>query len=93
MYYIYVLLSLKDRKLYIGFTSDLRTRYRNHQSGYVTSTKEHRPLELIYYEAYQSEFEARRRERYLKGGNGRSELKRQLNTTLTKYHYRFRADA
>jgi putative endonuclease len=66
MYYLYLLKSLKDKKLYIGFTSKLSRRLREHNAGEVFSTKGRRPLELIYCEVYKSLTDARRRERNLK---------------------------
>lgn len=51
MYYTYALESLKDNKLYIGWTDDLRERLIKHNKGKVQATKWRRPLELIYYEA------------------------------------------
>ena len=51
MYYVYVLLSKKDSKFYIGLTKDLKARFESHKNGCVKSTKERRPLKLIYYEA------------------------------------------
>jgi len=39
MYYVYVLLSLKDKKFYIGFTNDLKRRLKEHNSGNNISTK------------------------------------------------------
>jgi putative endonuclease len=90
MYYVYVLLSLKDRKLYVGYTADINRRLKDHFEGKSIATKDRRPLKLLYYEAYLEEFEAKRREKYLKGGNGRSQLKIQLTMTLRRYGYRFR---
>ena len=90
MFYVYVLLSDKDRKLYVGLTSDLRERIRKHKSGRVPSTVNRLPVRLIYYECYMMEFEAKRRELYLKGGNGREQLKIQISETLKKFGYRFR---
>jgi len=78
MYYTYVLKSLKDSKLYIGWTDDLRKRFENHNKGLVDSTKFRRPLELIYYEACLSKEKAIKREKQLKTGFGRAYLKRRL---------------
>ncbi|MBA3724025.1 MAG: GIY-YIG nuclease family protein [Candidatus Levybacteria bacterium] len=79
MFYIYILKSLKDNKLYTGFTSDLRKRLKEHQYGNVESTKNRRPLELIYYEAYKEKKGALLREKYLKTTRGKSQLKKQIN--------------
>ena len=88
MFYVYILFSDLDRQLYTGFTDDLKSRYKAHKGGFVKATKQRRPLKLIYYEAYLEETDARRREKYLKGGNGRGELKIQLKTVLTKLKYK-----
>lgn len=52
--------------MYIGSTNDLRKRLAMHNSGKVYSTKLRKPFELIYYEAYRAEKDARRREHNLK---------------------------
>ncbi len=88
MYFVYVLISLKDRKLYIGYTTNLEKRHERHNHGHVPATKHRLPLILIYYEAYKTSTEAKRRERFLKGGNGRVQLKIQLHETLKHYKYR-----
>ncbi len=89
MQYVYVLFSDVDRMLYVGSTGDLRRRWKEHCAGHAPSTKFRRPLRIIYYEAYPSQLEAERREKYLKGGNGRSQLKIQLSVTLFRLGYRF----
>ncbi len=48
MYYTYVLQSKKDGKFYVGFTEDLKQRFELHNKGRVDSTKNRRPLKLIY---------------------------------------------
>jgi len=66
MYYIYLLRSKKDKKLYIGITTQLNKRIQQHNKGEVLSTKGRRPFEVIYYEAYKSKGDAKRREKNLK---------------------------
>jgi len=66
MFYVYILKSKKDRDFYIGSTNDLKSRFEKHNSGKVFSTKLRRPLDLIYYESYKAEQDARRREHNLK---------------------------
>ncbi len=78
MYYIYILKSEKDGKYYTGYSSDLRKRLKDHQSGNVESTKNRRPLELIYYEAYKEKAQALRREKFLKNTKGKLQLRKQL---------------
>jgi putative endonuclease len=89
VFYVYILFSEKDKKLYTGFTPDLRTRIHRHTKGYVKATQNRRPLKLIYYEAFLNELDARRREIYLKGGKGKSELKIELQEILKQVGYKF----
>jgi putative endonuclease len=63
-YFVYILTSLKDSKRYIGMTSDLSRRLNEHNSGKVKSTKNRRPLELIYTEEFISKQEASNREAF-----------------------------
>jgi putative endonuclease len=83
MYYTYVLKSLSDGKFYSGYTQDLKQRFEQHQKGKVQSTKERRPLVLIYYEACLDKYDAIKREKYFKTYNGKAFLKRRLKFYLT----------
>ena len=66
MYYVYVLRSLDESKsFYIGYTSDLKRRFKEHNDGFSKYTS-NKKWQLVYYEAYVSEFSARDRERKLK---------------------------
>jgi len=87
MYYVYILFSEKDKQLYTGFSDDLKARFNKHEKGFVKATKHRRPLKLIYYEGYSNKLDARRREVYLKGGNGKSVLKIQLKEILQELEY------
>lgn len=49
-YFIYVLRSVKDGKNYTGYTKNLKIRFEKHNNGEVESTKNRRPLVLIYFE-------------------------------------------
>jgi len=83
MYYVYILRSKKDGRLYVGSTNDLRRRLAEHSEGKNNSTRYRLPLDLIYYEAYQSQADARIRESRLKKSAGaRTALKRRLRTSL-----------
>ena len=64
--------------LYIGYTTNLQRRIKEHNRGMSFSTKAYRPWHLIYCEAYLNEKDAKRRERYLKTNQGAMLLKRQL---------------
>lgn len=77
-YYVYVLLSVKDNQLYTGYTSDLKRRLNDHQTGIVNSTKYRLPLKLIYFEGCLNQQDATRREKYLKSGNGKIYIKSRM---------------
>jgi putative endonuclease len=78
----YVLLSLADGKLYIGYSSNLRQRLQDHFDGKVPSTAPRRPLRLIHVEYYLADEDARRRESYFKTTKGKRTLKLMLQETL-----------
>jgi putative endonuclease len=58
-------------------------RFEAHNAGRVQSTKNRRPLELIYFEACRSEEDAIHREQYLKTFYGKMFLKNRLKSYLT----------
>lgn len=87
-YYIYVLLSIKDKRFYIGFTADLKNRLSEHARGKVRSTKDRRPLRLIHYEYFIDKADAKAREVFLKSGFGRDQLKQSLKRTLLELGYK-----
>ena len=78
MYFVYILQSLKDNDLYIGYSSDLKRRLSEHHDGRSSATKHRRPLRLIYYEAYPDMKDAKGREMFLKSGGGHRFIKKQL---------------
>lgn len=81
-FYVYILLSRKDNKFYIGFTSNLKQRLTQHAKGEVRSTKNRRPFKLIHYEYFVNETDAKAREIFLKSGAGHRQLKDKLRKTL-----------
>ena len=82
-YFTYVLLSNKDNKFYTGYTKDIELRFEQHQKGNVESTKNRRPLTLVYYEACLSQQDATHREKYLKTYHGKMFLRNRLKSYLT----------
>lgn len=84
MFYVYILHSEKDSGLYIGYTTDLKRRLAEHQNGSSKSTRHRGSLSLIHYEAFQENVDARAREKYLKSGYGRQQLKSQLKKLFEK---------
>jgi len=82
MYYVYVIKSQKTNKLYFGFSNNLKRRLQEHNAGKSNYTRRFRPWDLIYYEAYLIEKDARKREVFLKSGSGKRYLDKQL-----KYYF------
>jgi putative endonuclease len=82
-YYIYVLKSDKDKNFYVGYTEDLKSRFEQHRKGKVSSTKNRRPLELIYSEVCLDKHDASHREKYLKTSYGKQFLRNRLKSYLT----------
>ena len=70
MWKVYILKSKKDFKYYIGSTSNLEERLAKHNSGGNISTKNRRPLVLVYSETYNTKTEALSRERKIKSYKG-----------------------
>ena len=69
MYYIYIL-QLKNKSYYIGYSSDLKLRIAEHERGNVESTKNLRPIKIIYYSAFSTQKKATDFEKYLKTSSG-----------------------
>ena len=83
MFYVYLLRSKIDNALYIGFTNNLERRFREHNNGLVASTKLREPFELVYFEGYKSERDARLRERNLKlRSRAFAQLKKRIRNSL-----------
>lgn len=83
-FYVYILKSHKDGRLYVGYTNNLKRRLSQHSKGEVTSTKNRRPFELIHYEYFINDTDAKAREVFLKSGAGHSQLGNILKNTYPK---------
>ncbi|KKS83070.1 MAG: Excinuclease ABC subunit C [Candidatus Gottesmanbacteria bacterium GW2011_GWA1_43_11] len=72
-YSVYFAKSLKNGKIYTGFTSkDPEIRVQEHNSGSNSWSKQNKPLKLVYYEKYNCEQDARDREKFYKTGIGKA---------------------
>lgn len=83
MYYVYILKSEKDKKFYTGYTKNLKLGFKQHSNGLVDSTKNRKPLLLIYYEACLNQQDVTHREKYLKTYLGKLFLRNRLKSYLT----------
>jgi len=75
LFRVYVLKSLSTGNYYTGYTEDLDARLKKHNSGSVRSTKAYRPFVVVYSEIFDNKASARKRELFLKSGQGRKFLK------------------
>lgn len=81
-FYVYVLQSKKKNFIYVGFTTNLKRRFLEHNNSEELSTKAYAPFDLIFYEAYRNEKDAKRREDYFKTTKGTVTLKQMLKEYL-----------
>ena len=88
-YYTYTLFSFKDKKLYGGYSDNLKARIKDHLNGKVRATKNRRPLLLIHYEAFSNRVDAKTREKFIKSGFGRDQLKKALQNKLKELGYKY----
>lgn len=72
---LYVSLSEKDNRTYVGSTDNFERRLKQHNSGKVISTKHRFPFKVLFIEEFETLKEARKREMYYKSGAGRRKLK------------------
>ena len=87
MFHVYVLQTIaKPWKLYTGFTGRaIDERVRDHNLGKVEATRQHRPWQVMYYESYLDEEDARTRERQIKQyGSTWGHLKSRIKNSLEK---------
>ncbi len=78
MYYVYILKSVGKDWRYVGYTSDLRKRFYDHNQGKVSSTRNHRPFKIVSYIAIENKEVAISLEKYLKSGSGIAWMNKRL---------------
>ena len=77
-YFVYVIQSQQDKRLYKGLAKDISQRLKEHNSGKNFSTKPYQPWVLVYNREFYDLNQARKHEKYLKSGFGREFLKKYL---------------
>lgn len=80
MHYVYILKSEKDNRRYIGCASNIEKRLAAHNAGDVISTKNRRPLKVVYFEEVSSLSEARKREMKLKSLKGGDVIEKLISS-------------
>jgi putative endonuclease len=83
-FYIYVLVSLSAGRRYVGMSSNPERRLIEHNAGKNRSTKAYSPWKIVYTESFPTLLEARKREVFLKTGNGRAFLNKKLAGVLSE---------
>jgi putative endonuclease len=78
-HYVYIIQSYKDKRYYIGETSDLTRRLAEHNEGMVKSTKYRIPFVLVYSEIHESRETALKREKQIKSFKGGQAFKKLIN--------------
>ena len=83
MWYVYVIKSLKNERLYVGSTNDIKRRLKEHNDGVGGKyTKDNRPFKWVFYEAFLNKKDAMKDELFFKTGYGREVLKTKLKNYL-----------
>ena len=75
MFFVYAIKSLNYSYIYVGLTSDLNRRLKQHYSGHEKTTRLYRPFVLIYTTLCDDRISARKIEKFLKSGCGKEFLK------------------
>jgi len=83
MFYVYVLQSSADQKMYTGYTYNLKERLISHNAKRSSATRNRGPLRVIYFEGCLNKKDALQREKYLKTAWG----KRYIKNRLKNYFY------
>ena len=78
MFIVYILYSKNHDRYYVGMTSDIQQRLKDHNSGNNKSTKPYRPWVVLHKEIFQNRIDARSREKYLKTAAGRRWRKQNI---------------
>ena len=83
MYYTYILKSERIQKLYIGYTSNLKKRLKEHNQNKSNSyTYKTGPYRLVFYEAFLSKQDAQKQEKFYKTGYGREILRGKIANSI-----------
>ncbi|MCK4650597.1 GIY-YIG nuclease family protein [Candidatus Babeliales bacterium] len=79
MYYIYLIKSQKNpKKIYVGYTTNLKERLKKHNEGGSIFTSNYKPWELITCICFKNKGKALKFETYLKSHSGRIFAEKRL---------------
>jgi len=78
-FYVYILISISEpHHYYIGFTENLESRLKSHNSGKVSHTSKYKPWRIKTAIAFTDRTKAQDFEKYLKSPSGRAFAKKRL---------------
>ncbi len=78
MFYVYILKSTVDGRLYIGQTNNVVQRLERHNKGFVRATRNRKPLEVLIFKEFETRGDAMKMEKYLKSLKGGEEFKKVI---------------
>ena len=78
MYYVYALKSIEHNRIYVGFTTNIEIRLKEHNSGSSQYSKSYAPWELETYIVFRNKKLAEDFEKYLKEGSGYAFMRKRL---------------
>jgi len=79
MHFVYLIKSTKyPSKVYFGYTTNLKTRLNQHNTGGSTHTAKYKPWKLVVYLGFNSKIKALEFEKYLKSHSGRAFAQKRL---------------
>lgn len=83
-YFVYILLSKRDNRLYVGCSQNPERRLKEHNSGKVVATENRYPFIMIHTEKASDKANAFIRERFLKSLWGAREKKKILERYVNR---------
>jgi len=84
MYYSYIIESLSSGKWYYGYTENLEVRLDGHNKGLNVSTRNRGPWQYVFVRPFNSKWEARDFESYLKKSRNKEFIRRQFASYFLK---------
>ncbi len=79
MFYVYLIESVSvPGQRYVGFTTNLKQRFDDHNAGKSSHTAKFKPWLLVTYIAFSDRANAEDFERYLKSGSGHAFANKRL---------------
>jgi len=85
MFCLYVLVSKKTGRRYVGSTQDVQERLRRHNAAHSKATRHGIPWVLVHAEFFPTRAKAQRRERFYKTGRGRDDLDQMLGCAAATF--------